>query len=60
MAPYSQIWVAETLMGLNRGIWLMQYSIVSAISRMEGLGGKIQVPRATYSFKMSFCTVPRS
>ncbi len=59
LAPYSQRWVADTLMGLNRGICVMQYSIVSAISRMEGLGGKIQVPRATYSFRMSFCTVPR-
>ena len=59
LAPYSHRCVAETLIGLNRGMFLMQYSMVSAISRMEGLGGKIQVPRATYSFRMSFCTVPR-
>ena len=25
---------------------------------MEGLGGKIYVPRARYSLRMSFCTVP--
>ena len=33
---------------------------MSVISRMDGAGGKMYVPRATYSFRMSFCTVPRS
>ncbi|MNF18497.1 hypothetical protein D3C80_2226080 [compost metagenome] len=32
----------------------------SAISRIDGRTGKIQVPRATYSFRMSFCMVPVS
>jgi hypothetical protein len=32
----------------------------SAMRRIDGAGGQIQVPRATYSFRMSFCTVPRS
>ena len=33
---------------------------MSAISRSDGSGGKIQVPRATYSLRMSFWIVPRS
>ena len=32
----------------------------SATSRIDGFTGKIQVPRATYSFRMSFCMVPVS
>ena len=33
---------------------------MSAIRRIEGRTGKIQVPRATYSFRMSFWMVPVS
>ena len=28
--------------------------------RIEGCGGKMYVPRAMYSLRMSFCTVPES
>jgi hypothetical protein len=42
------------------GTSLAQYANRSVIRRMDGLGGKIYVPRAMYSLRMSFCTVPRS
>ena len=48
------------LMGLKRGVSSFEYRIESAISRIDGRTGKIQVPRATYSFRMSFCIVPVS
>ncbi len=38
----------------------LAYLKVSVISRMDGLGGKINVPRAMYSFRMSFWMVPES
>src|SRR4030042_3009871 len=60
LAPYSRICVPETLIALNRGISLLQYSTRSPTSLIEGSGGKIQVPRAMYSFKISFWIVPRS
>ena len=37
-----------------------QYLNTSVISRSDGFGGKMYVPRAMYSFRMSFCTVPPS
>ncbi len=33
---------------------------MSTISRRDGSGGKMYVPRDRYSFTMSFCVVPRS
>ena len=33
---------------------------MSVISRMDGAGGKMYVPRATYSLRISFWIVPRS
>ena len=33
---------------------------MSTISRFEGSGGKMYVPRDRYSLTMSFCVVPRS
>src|SRR3546814_12802287 len=48
------------LIGLKRGDTSLEYRMVSAISRIEGRTGKIQVPRATYSFRMSFWMVPVS
>ena len=33
---------------------------MSATSRSDGLGGKMYVPRAMYSFRMSFWIVPVS
>ena len=60
LAPYSRICVPETLIALNRGISLLQYSTRSPTSLIDGSGGKIQVPRAMYSLRMSFWIVPRS
>ena len=42
------------------GISARQYLKMSAISRSEGLGGKMYVPRAMYSFSTSFWIVPVS
>lgn len=42
------------------GISALQYLKMSAISRSEGLGGKMYVPRAMYSFSTSFWIVPVS
>src|SRR5260370_6257269 len=47
-------------MGLKRGDCSFEYKIESAIKRIDGRAGNIQVPRATYSFKMSFWIVPVS
>ena len=33
---------------------------MSTMSRFDGSGGKMYVPRDRYSFTMSFCVVPRS
>ena len=33
---------------------------MSTISRRDGSGGKMYVPRDRYSLTMSFCVVPRS
>ena len=40
------------------GISLRQYANVSATSRSDGFGGKMYVPRAMYSLRMSFWMVP--
>ena len=37
-----------------------QYSYISAMRRKLASGGKMYVPRARYSFTMSFCVVPVS
>ncbi len=42
------------------GISARQYLKMSAISRSEGFGGKMYVPRAMYSFSTSFWIVPVS
>ena len=42
------------------GTSVLQKANRSVIRRIEALGGKIYVPRAMYSLRMSFCTVPRS
>ena len=47
-------------MALKRGVTSVEYKTESAISRSEGRTGKIQVPRATYSLRMSFWIVPVS
>ena len=48
------------LIGLNWGSSARQYSIRSVARRRDGSGGKMYVPRAMYSLRMSFWTVPRS
>ena len=60
VAPASRKWAPATEMALNRGTSSAQNSIVSTMRRIDGSGGQIQVPRATYSFRMSFWIVPRS
>ena len=45
---------------MNFGTSAAQNSIVSAISRRDGSGGQIQVPREAYSLRMSFWIVPVS
>ena len=47
-------------MALNFGTSAAQNSMVSAISRSDGSGGQIQVPREAYSLRMSFWMVPVS
>src|SRR5687768_7718998 len=47
-------------MVFHRGSSARQYANVSATSRREGFGGKMYVPRAMYSLRMSFWTVPDS
>src|SRR2546428_7548714 len=47
-------------MGLNRGVTLFANRMESAMSRIDGRTGKIHVPRATYSLRMSFWIVPVS
>ncbi len=42
------------------GISAPQYLKMSAISRSDGFGGKMYVPRAMYSFSTSFWIVPVS
>ena len=48
------------LTGFQRGTSLQVKAITSLVRRMEGWGGKMWVPRARYSFKMSFWVVPAS
>ena len=42
------------------GISALQYLKMSAISRRDGFGGKMYVPRAMYSYSTSFWIVPVS
>ena len=42
------------------GMFLEQKSKMSVMRRIDGLGGKIYVPRAMYSLRMSFWIVPES
>ena len=45
-------------MGFHFGTSVTVKAIMSAISRIEGPGGKAYVPRARNSLMMSFCVVP--
>ena len=44
----------------QRGTFSWQNAKTSVTSRSEGFGGNAYVPRAAYSFRMSFWTVPES
>jgi hypothetical protein len=48
------------LIALKRGVCSFENRMLSAISRIDGRTGKIHVPRATYSLRMSFWIVPVS
>lgn len=48
------------LMVFQLDMFWLQYSKMSVIIRIEGLGGKMYMPLATYSFRTSFWTVPPS
>src|SRR6266545_8291748 len=54
------MWYPEMEIVFQRGISLRQYAKVSDTSRSDGLGGKMYVPRAMYSLRMSFWIVPVS
>ena len=41
-------------MVFQRGIFFEQYWKISVIKRIDGFGGKIYVPLAIYSFRISF------
>ena len=60
LAPASRKWAPATEMALKRGMSVAQNSMVSAMSRSDGRGGQIHVPRLTYSLRMSFWIVPRT
>src|SRR5688572_3038259 len=45
-------------MVFHLGTSLLQYSNISVMIRIDGVGGYMYVPRAAYSFSMSFCIVP--
>ena len=42
----------------HSGTLSLHQAKTSVIRRSEGRGGKMYVPRAMYSFRMSFCVVP--
>ena len=54
------MWAPAMEMVLKRGVAWLPNRMVSEIRRMDGRTGKIQVPRATYSLRMSFWMVPVS
>ena len=59
-AFYASDGASATEIALNLGTSAAQNSMVSAISRSDGSGGQIQVPRDAYSLRMSFWMVPVS
>ena len=60
VAPTSCKWYEQTFIGFHFGALCAHHATMSTISRFEGAGGKMYVPRDKYSFTMSFCVVPRS
>ncbi len=60
MAPASWRWYEQTFIGFHAGACSAHQATMSTISRRDGAGGKMYVPRDRYSLTMSFCVVPRS
>jgi hypothetical protein len=60
VAPASRMWYPEIEMVFQRGTCSAHHANTSVVRRIDGAGGKMSVPRATYSFSTSFCTVPPS
>ena len=60
MAPASCRWYEHTFIGFHAGAFSAHHATMSTISRRDGSGGKMYVPRERYSLTMSFCVVPRS
>ena len=60
VAPASWRWYEQMLIGFHRGTSRAQKAMVSTMSRRDGSGGKMWVPRLRYSLTMSFWVVPRS
>ena len=60
MAPASWRWYEHTFIGFHAGACSAHQATMSTISRRDGSGGKMYVPRDRYSLTMSFCVVPRS
>jgi hypothetical protein len=58
VAPASCRWYEQMFEAFHFGTWRRQYSYMSTMSRIDGRGGKMYVPRARYSLMMSFCVVP--
>ncbi len=54
------MWYPLMLIVFQRGSRSAQYAKVSVTSRIDGRGGKMYVPRAAYSLRMSFWIVPPS
>ena len=54
------MWYPLMLMLFHWGTRSAQKAKMSVTILMEGLGGKMKVPREEYSFRMSFWMVPRS
>jgi len=48
------------LIVFHSGMCCVPNAMVSVTSRMDGSGGKMYSFCAWYSFRMSFCSVPRS
>ena len=60
MDPASLIWYPDIDIGFHLGVCVFANSNKSITKRIDGSGGKIYVPRAIYSFNISFCIVPIS
>jgi len=60
LQPASLAWYPVIEIGLKRGSVSAANCTTSAVSRIEGPGGKMNALRARNSFRMSFWSVPVS